>query len=146
MKISRSRSSGTTPADSAMANRATTRTSSSSSCTKDDRPFMPVEFAVAAYRFGHIIIRPFYVINQTSLDRGGVPVFGAVDGFNLNGARPVPADLVVGWKNMLPVEPTVPARKPREIDTKLSLPLTARPGSVVPPPDPTTAASTGRRT
>ncbi len=59
---------------------------------------------------------------------------------------PVPADLAVEWKNILPVEPTVPARKPREIDTKLSLPLTALPGSVVPPPDPTTAASTGRRT
>ena len=35
---------------------------------KDDRPFMPVEFAVAAYRFAHSIIRPFYVVNQTSLD------------------------------------------------------------------------------
>ncbi len=104
---------------------------------KDGRPFMPVEFAVAAYRFGHTIIRPFYVINQTSLDRGGVPVFGAVDGFNLNGGRPVPADLVVEWKNILPVDPTFPARKPRKIDTKLSLPLTTLPGSVVPPPDPT---------
>jgi len=41
---------------------------------RDGRPFMPVEFAVAAYRFGHSIIRPFYVINQTSLDRGGVPI------------------------------------------------------------------------
>ena len=28
---------------------------------KDGRPFMPVEFAVAAYRFGHSIVRPFYV-------------------------------------------------------------------------------------
>jgi Animal haem peroxidase len=44
---------------------------------KDGRPFMPVEFAVAAYRFGHTIIRPFYVINQSTLDRGGVPVFGS---------------------------------------------------------------------
>ena len=43
---------------------------------KDGRPFMPVEFAVAAYRFAHSIIRPFYVVNQTSLDRGGVPIFG----------------------------------------------------------------------
>ena len=101
------------------------------------RPFMPVEFAVAAYRFGHSIIRPFYVINQTTLDRGGVPVFGPDGGFNLNGGRPIPTDLVMEWKNILPVDPTFPARKPRKIDTKLSLPLTSLPGSVVPPPDPT---------
>ena len=31
---------------------------------KDGRPFMPVEFAVAAYRFGHSLIRPFYIISQ----------------------------------------------------------------------------------
>ena len=101
------------------------------------RPFMPVEFAVAAYRFGHSIIRPFYVINQSTLDRGGVPVFGPGGGFNLNGGRPIPADLVMEWKNILPVDPAFPARKPRKIDTKLSLPLTSLPGSVVPPPDPT---------
>jgi hypothetical protein len=104
---------------------------------RDGRPFMPVEFSVAAYRFGHSIIRPFYVINQTTLDRGGVPVFGADGDFNLNGGRPIPADLVMEWKNILPVDPNFPARKPRRIDTKLSLPLTSLPGSVVPPPDPT---------
>jgi hypothetical protein len=43
---------------------------------------------------------------------------------------------VVEWKNILPVDPTFPARKPRKIDTRLSLPLTALPASVVPPPDP----------
>ena len=57
---------------------------------KDGRPFMPVEFAVAAYRFAHSIIRPFYVVNQTSLDRGGVPIFGPDGGFNLNGGAPDP--------------------------------------------------------
>ena len=103
---------------------------------RDGRPFMPVEFAVAAYRFGHTLIRPFYVINQTTLDRGGVPVFGPDGGFNLNGGRPIPVDLVMEWKNILPVDPIFPARKPRKIDTRLSLPLTRLPGSVVPPPDP----------
>jgi len=100
------------------------------------RPFMPVEFAVAAYRFGHSIIRPFYVVNQSTLDRGGVPVFGPDGGFNLNGGRPIPTDLVMEWKNILPVDAVFPARKPRKIDTRLSLPLTTLPGSVVPPPDP----------
>ena len=104
---------------------------------KDGRPFMPVEFAVAAYRFAHSIIRPFYVVNDTSLARGGVPIFGPDGGFNLNGGRPIPSDLVMEWKNILPVDPNFPARPPRKIDTKLSLPLTTLPGSAVPPPDPT---------
>jgi Animal haem peroxidase len=103
---------------------------------KDGRPFMPIEFAVAAYRFGHSIIRPFYVINQTTLDRGGVPVFGPDGEFNLNGGRPVPSDLVMDWRNILPVDPGFPARKPRRLDAKLSLPLASLPSPVVPPPDP----------
>jgi hypothetical protein len=104
---------------------------------RQGRPFMPVEFAVAAYRFGHTIIRPFYVINQTTSAAGGVPVFELTPGFNLNGGRPIPSDLVMEWKNILPVDPNFPARKPRKIDTKLSIPLANLPGSVVPPPDPT---------
>jgi Animal haem peroxidase len=103
---------------------------------KDGRPFMPVEFAVAAYRFAHSIIRPFYVVNQTSLDRGGVPIFGPDGGFNLNGGRPIPSDLVIVWNNILRIEPGT-GRPPRKIDTNLSLPLTNLPGSAVPPPDPT---------
>jgi Animal haem peroxidase len=98
---------------------------------RDDRPFMPVEFAVAAYRFGHSLIRPFYVINNSGI----VNVFGPADGFNLNGGRPIPSNLVIDWKNILPLAPG--ARPPRKIDTKLSIPLATLPGSAVPPPDPT---------
>ena len=101
---------------------------------KDDRPFMPVEFAVAAYRFGHSLIRPFYVLRGTRV----VDIFGPANGFNLNGGRPIPADLEIEWKNILPVDPTFPARPPRKIDTKLSIPLKTLPSSAVPPPDPTT--------
>jgi hypothetical protein len=100
---------------------------------RDGRPFMPVEFAVAAYRFGHSLIRPFYVINGSGI----VDVFGPEGGRNLNGGRPIPSDLVIEWKNILPVDPTFPARPPRKIDTKLSIPLSTLPGSAVPPPDPT---------
>jgi hypothetical protein len=100
---------------------------------REGRPFMPVEFAVAAYRFGHSIIRPFYVINNSGI----VDVFGPDNGFNLNGGRPIPSNLVIEWKNILPVDPNFPARPPRKIDTKLSIPLSTLPGSAVPPPDPT---------
>jgi hypothetical protein len=105
---------------------------------REGRPFMPVEFAVAAYRFGHTIIRPFYVTSEATLNRlGVVPIFGEPGGFNLNGGRPIPADLVMEWKNILPVDPNFKARPPRRIDTKLSIPLANLPPSVVPPPDPT---------
>jgi hypothetical protein len=105
---------------------------------REGRPFMPVEFAVAAYRFGHTIIRPFYVTSEATLNRlGVVPIFGEPGGFNLNGGRPIPSDLVMEWKNILPVDPTFTARPPRKIDTKLSIPLANLPPSVVPPPDPT---------
>jgi len=99
---------------------------------KADRPFMPVEFAVAAYRFAHSIIRPAYIINQTSEDRGGVPIFGPDGGFNLNGGRPIPSDLAIVWNNILPELGPPGGRPPRKIDTQLSPPLTNLPKSAVP--------------
>jgi Animal haem peroxidase len=99
---------------------------------REGRPFMPVEFAVAAYRFGHSLIRPFYVLNDT----GVVDVFGPEGGRNLNGGRPIPSDLVIVWRNILPDLGPPGGRKPRKIDTKLSIPLTNLPGSAVPPPPP----------
>jgi hypothetical protein len=117
---------------------------------KDGRPFMPVEFAVAAYRFGHSLIRPFYVLNDSTLKRGGVPIFGTDQtklAFNLNGGRPIPVkrdsdytkdlNLVMEWKNILPNLGNPDARPPRKIDSLLSIPLSNLPGSAVPEPDPT---------
>ena len=54
-------------------------------CCPTGRPFMPVEFAVAAYRFGSLI-RPFYVLNDT----GVVDIFGPAGGRNLNVRPPHP--------------------------------------------------------
>ena len=40
---------------------------------KDGRPFMPVEFAVAAYRFGHSMILPFYASTRRPSTGAGSP-------------------------------------------------------------------------
>jgi hypothetical protein len=81
---------------------------------KDGRPFMPIEFAVAAYRFAHSIIRPAYIINAATAN--GIAIFGPDGGFNLNGGRPIPSDLVIVRNNILRIEPGT-GRPPRKIDT-----------------------------
>src|SRR5207302_623067 len=43
-------------------------------------PFMPVEFAVAAYRFGHSMVRPIYRLNEhvpETEDGVRIPIFSA---------------------------------------------------------------------
>ena len=105
---------------------------------RENKPFMPVEYAVAAYRFGHSMIRPAYIINRFT--QNTIPVFGATPDMNLNGRRPIPGRLVIDWRNILPnirpnPFPVNAVRKPRRIDTRLSAPLFNLPSSVVPPDD-----------
>jgi hypothetical protein len=118
-----------------------------------DMPMMPVEFAVAAYRFGHSMIRGAYRINdkvdpvtgELLLDPvTGQPIpnvaaiFGAQpDASNLNGSRPLPRTLEIVWRHFfaIPTLNNTPTNNARLIDSKLSAPLFTLPSSVVPPPD-----------
>jgi hypothetical protein len=119
-----------------------------------DMPMMPVEFAVAAYRFGHSMIRGAYRINdKVDPDTGellldpdtGQPIpnvaaiFGAQpDDSNLNGSRPIPRTLEIAWRHFFAIPPLNirPTNNARLIDSKLSAPLFTLPSSVVPLPDP----------
>ncbi|MDO3626113.1 heme peroxidase family protein [Mucilaginibacter sp. BT774] len=57
-------------------------------------PFIPVEFSVAAYRFGHSMVRPIYRLN---LDLERKTIF-AKDGNNsLNGFREFPPGWAIDW-------------------------------------------------
>jgi hypothetical protein len=71
-------------------------------------PFMPVEFSVAAYRFGHSMVRPIYRLNealgkgapQEEVDRGVAGrqfIFAAIQDQGLNGFRKFPDTWAIDW-------------------------------------------------
>jgi hypothetical protein len=95
------------------------------------RPMMPIEYAVAAYRFGHSMVRAGYTLNAS----GGAPMFDPAHP-DLRGSRPLPADRVIEWWRFydVPGAPTAPRNQARLIDTKLSLPLLNLPPTVVTDP------------
>jgi hypothetical protein len=99
-----------------------------------EHAFMPVEFSVAAYRFGHSQVRPGYLVGQ---GRGAALFPGdpnapftdaAGNPQDLRGFRPVPASLQVDWAFFF--GPTGQAGK--KIDTLISTTLLQLPTGVVP--------------
>ena len=57
-------------------------------------PFIPVEFSVAAFRFGHTQIRPGYQVNKDG--DGGSPFQAFIFRADINHSVPDPDDLVGG--------------------------------------------------
>jgi Animal haem peroxidase/TAT (twin-arginine translocation) pathway signal sequence len=113
------------------------------------RPFIPVEFSVAAYRFGHSMTRPRYTVRDyvtTAVDPAtgknvsvavsSVPLFEASPSDNnLNGSRPVPARLKIQWSKFFNLGEARTARPVRQFDASLggalfSMPPTALPDTV----------------
>ena len=70
-----------------------------------EKPFMPVEFSVAAYRFGHSMVRPVYRLSGKNLDSQtqiqGLDhrkmVFAPVENDGLNGFREFPSTWGIDW-------------------------------------------------
>jgi hypothetical protein len=102
----------------------------------DGDPFMPVEFSGAAYRFGHSMVRPGYLMSpSTPGELPILPIPGKPE--SLRGFRVLPRDLVVNWHfffdlGELPAELTLTPipQLSRTIDTIISKRLFELPADI----------------
>jgi hypothetical protein len=92
------------------------------------RPFMPVEFSVAAYRFGHSMVRGEYELNDAVQN---IPIFAKPPEEDLRGFRELPAGHVIQWARFFQFDESKLAVQPsRKIDSKLSFGISILPESV----------------
>jgi nucleoid-associated protein YgaU len=91
--------------------------------------FMPLEFAVAAYRFGHTMVRDVYDFNL-NFNTSGPPAipatlsllftFTALSGTTgFGNTDTVPENWIIQWENFVEIDGTVRNRA-RKLDTKLA--------------------------
>jgi hypothetical protein len=101
-------------------------------------PFIPVEFSVAAYRYGHSMVRPSYFFNDfvrkhtTDAHKADpqspfrTPVFSVNNPdplANLNGFRPLPGEWGFQWKYFFETGEKGLPQPSYKIDATLSIPL-----------------------
>lgn len=90
-------------------------------------PYIPVEFSVAAYRFGHSLVRPSYIVNTELGNNSDLPIFAPPPhqpGKDLRGGQKLHEKFTVQWDCLLKY-PTSDVhggfpQLTRKIDTKLS--------------------------
>jgi Animal haem peroxidase len=98
-------------------------------------PFIPIEFSVAAYRFGHSMVRPIYRLNTTLPER--LPIFAENPDDSLVGFRAFPEIWAIDWNLFFKIDDSAPAlgkdrvQPAYKIDTSLVNPLGHLPPSVV---------------
>jgi hypothetical protein len=77
------------------------------------KPYIPVEFSVAAYRYGHSQVRSRMQINSSLQN---VALFSSV----MTGFKPVTLNEVVDWSHFFDRDSRNPAQRARKIDGKLA--------------------------
>jgi Animal haem peroxidase len=96
-----------------------------------EQPFIPVEFSVAAYRFGHSMVRGDYALNALTVPPHELDIFSDDPAKDLRGFRFRPPDRVIEWHRFFEFEKVDPERQQtRNIDTKLAFGLSTLPPSV----------------
>ncbi len=88
-------------------------------------PYMPVEFSVAAYRFGHSQVRDRYGVNNSF---SNVPLFSPGGEQDLRGFRPLLPNWHVSWPRFFAFPNDSGPQESRLIDTALAGSLFALPG------------------
>ena len=106
-------------------------------------PNLPIEWAVAGYRFGHSMVRLAY---RMVAPTPAVPVPPNVQVFNgtegdLTGGRPIPANRRIHWPNFVEVDGFPPINISRKIDARLSRGLFRLPVPAAIPDGPNSLAS-----
>ncbi|GAC1312740.1 MAG: heme peroxidase family protein [Vulcanimicrobiaceae bacterium] len=105
-----------------------------------DEAFIPLEFSVAAYRFGHSMVRPGYRLSETMT----FSIFGIDPNEALTGFREFPDTWAIDWNLFMDLEKRDPdshARVQRayKIDTSIVDPLGNLPPTVAHDPPPSLA-------
>jgi hypothetical protein len=103
---------------------------------------MPLEFSVAAYRFGHSMVRPGYRLSETI---GPLSIFATNPAVALTGFRRFPNNWAIDWNVFIDVQPQHPTNITRtqlayRIDTSIVNPLGALPLTVASDPPPSLAS------
>lgn len=90
------------------------------------RPFMPLEFSVAAYRLGHSMVREQYNYNRVFADLAVEPnaitpaTLGLLFTFTgSGGGAPIPSNWMIDWRRFFPVGRRNLLNFTRRLDTKL---------------------------
>jgi Animal haem peroxidase len=88
----------------------------------DGAPRIPLEFADAAFRYGHSQVRDSFELNSGSPAQRLFP--------DLIGFRPVPAELAIEWSRLFDVKGARPAQRAKLIDGRLARSLIQLPAAI----------------